>query len=170
MKTYASFFEWHEKGQKELSVVEELVVALNRSAGLSLHSPAEFSPDPPDCVCLDDVGNPVAIEVTEIVCEESVRLNAQGQKVYRVWRPGELRQGIQRVLLEKDTKAFHGGPYQSVIACLFTDEPALSFTDAVAELDGATFGPLSQLTNAYLLFSYDPATKSYPIIRLPIKQ
>ena len=170
MRAYAPFFEWPARGRKELGVVEELVLALNRSAGLSLHSPTEFFPDPPDCVCLDAAGNAIAVEVTEIGCEESVRRNAQGEMVYRVWRSGELRGEVSRALTAKDRKVFHGGPYHSVIACLFTDEPALSVTDAAAELGGEMFGPFAQLTDAYLLFSYQPTTKSYPTIPLGMRQ
>ena len=130
MKTYASFFEWHDRGQKELGVVEELVVALNRSANLGLQAPREFSPDPPDCVCLNAAGEPIAIEVAEVVCEQAARLNAQGSSVFRHWRPGELAAHVSRELADKDSKIFHGGPYRSVIACLFTDEPALTVEQA----------------------------------------
>lgn len=166
VKTYASFFEWHDKGQKELGVVEELVVALNRTANLGLHSVREFSPDPPDCVCLNAAGESVAVEVAEIVCEAAVRLNAQGAQVYRHWGPGELAPHVARTLAEKDRKVYHGGPYQSIIACLFTDEPALTIGQATAELTSEAFGPFQQLSAAYLLFSYEPATQSYPIVKL----
>jgi hypothetical protein len=169
MKTYASFFEWHEKGQKELGVVEELVMALNRTGGLGLHSARECSPDPPDCICLDAEGRPVAIEVAELVCETAARLNAQGQAVYRQWQPGELVRHIAQVLNGKDQKTFHGGPYESIIACLFTDEPALTFAEANAELSAQTFGPFKQLTAGYLLFSYDPGTRTYPVVQLSMR-
>jgi hypothetical protein len=166
MKTYASFFESHDKASKELGVAEELVEALNRGAGLSLHSPQEFSPDPPDCVCLDSKGRAVAIECVEVVCERATRLNAQGHDVYRVWRPGELSVHVSRVLAEKDSKRFHGGPNHGIVVCLFTDEPALAAPVAKAELEASTFGPLKQITAAYLLFSYEPASKSYPLVAL----
>lgn len=166
MKTYASFFEWHDKGQKELGVVEELVVALNRTANLGLHSEREFSPDPPDCVCLNAAGEPVAVEVAEIVCEKAARLTAQGALVYRQWSPGELASHVARKLAEKDRKVYHGRPYQSIIACLFTDEPALTIEQATAELSSMVFGPFQQLSAAYLLFSYQPSTKSYPVVQL----
>ena len=169
MKTYASFFEWRDKGQKELGVVEELVVALNRSAKLGLHAPREFSPDPPDCVCLNSAGQLVAIEVAEVVCEEAARLNAKGSQVYRHWKAGELAIHVAGVLAGKDQKTFHGGPYQSIIACLFTDEPALSLAQAESELASQVFGPFSQLSAAYLLFSYQPATQSYPIVELHVQ-
>jgi len=129
MKTYASFFEWYDKGQKELGVVEELIKALNDCADLHLHSPRQFAHDPPDCVCLDDSGEPIAIEVAEVVCEDSVRLNARGANVFRNWQAGELTAHIAGQLAEKDNKLFHGGPYQAVITCLFTDEPMLTFSE-----------------------------------------
>jgi hypothetical protein len=145
MKTYASFFEWHDKGRKELGVIEELLVALNRTAGLGLHSPKDYSPDPPDCICLDASGKSVAIEVAEAVCQVAARLNAQGRAVYRSWQLGEPLSQVAHVLGGKDAKTFHGRSYQAIIACLFTDEPALTITQATAELSGQLFrrAPLS---------------------------
>lgn len=168
MRQYASFFEWYEKGPKELGVVESLVSALSRAHGVYLHSPQEFKPDPPDCTAVNAYGQLVAIEVAEVVCETAARLNAQGKAVYRGWRPGELSDHVSRVIAGKDRKIYHGGPYAEVIACLFTDEPALDPKDAAQELSGKEFGPVAQLTSAYLLFSYRPATRSYPAIRLAL--
>ena len=169
MKNYASFFEWHNKGQKELGVVEELVAALTRTANLGLHSPREFAPDPPDCISFNAAGQLVAVEVAEVVCEAAARLNAQGSNVYRQWGPGDLTAHINRELADKDQKVFHGGPYQSIIVCLFTDEPALSVAQAESELKSQTFGPFTQLSAAYLLFSYQPATRSYPAVELRLR-
>ena len=101
-----------------------------------------------------------------MVCERATRLTAQGHDVYRIWKPGELSDHVFRVLAEKDAKHFHGGPYQDIVACLFTDEPALAVSVAKAELEASAFGPLKQITAAYLLFSYEPSTKSYPLVEL----
>lgn len=98
MRRYASFFEWYDKGTKELGVAETLVEALTQAGESGLHSPIEFSPDPPDCVCQDANGDLVAIEVAEVVCERAARLVAQGHDVYRVWQPGELRSHVAREL------------------------------------------------------------------------
>ena len=166
MKTYAPFFEWHEKGRKELGVVEQLIEALQQGAGLALHDPKEFTPDPPDCVCRNAAGESIAIEVAEVVCEEATRLNAQGQAVMRNWRPGELTEHVALVLTAKDGKRFHGGPYREVLACLFTDEPLLTVVQARAELAGRTFGPFGQLTRAFLLFSFESG--SYPLVELAL--
>lgn len=164
-RKYASFFEWPEKTGKELNVVEELLPALN-AVGLKLRHLRAQSPDPPDFVCDDPSGRRVAIEVTEIVCEEAVRLNAQGRDVYRDWRSGDLGAAITARLSEKDTKTFHGGPFSTVVICLFTDEPALTFDFAERELASARFGPYKQIGAAYLLFSYDPGSTRYPLLQM----
>lgn len=166
-RKYASFFEWPDKDGKELGVVEELVSGLN-DLGLKLRNFRVQRPDPPDCVGEDQNGNFVAVEVAEIVCEDAVRLNAQGHNVYRAWRPGDLSAAITVRLSEKDTKTFHGGPFSTIAVCLFTDEPALTVDIAKRELASVTFGPYKQIDAAYLLFSYDPGSKSYPLVPLRI--
>ena len=95
-RQYASFFEWPDKQIKELGVVRELLATLNNTTNLGLHSPCIYEPDPPDCICKNSQGNDVAIEVTEVVCSEAARLNAKGQKVYRVWKSGEHASLIER--------------------------------------------------------------------------
>ena len=168
-RQYASFFEWPDRQIKELGVVKELLTTLNSTTNLGLHSPSVYEQDPPDCICKNVEGGNVAIEVTEVVCSDAARLNAQGQKVHRIWRAGELVSHIERLLCEKDKKYYHGGPYINILACLFTDEPMLTFDFVKSELTHANFGPFSQLTSAFLLFSYEPVSKSYPVIPLQFK-
>lgn len=164
-RQYASFFEWPDKSQKELGVVEELISSLN----IGLHSLSIYKPDPPDCICENSSGGLVAVEVVEVVCQDSAKLNAQGKNVHRIWKSGELTSHIERLLTQKDGKNYHGGPYVDTIACLFTDEPMLTFAYAQAELEPVCFGPFLQLTSAFLLFSYDPASRSYPVLPLKFK-
>ncbi len=168
-RQYASFFEWPNKQIKELGVVKELLTALNNTANLGLHSPRFFEQDPPDCVCANIEGADVAIEVTEVVCSEALSQNAQGKDVYRVWKSGELASHIEHLLSGKDKKTYHGGPYVNTLVCLFTDEPMLTFDFVKAELTSISFGPFLQLTSAFLLFSYEPVSKSYPVIALQFK-
>jgi len=170
MRAYAPFFDWFDKGRKELGVVEELLTSLNRESGARLHSPRLQKPDPPDCVCVTQTGSSVALEVAEVVCEDAARLAARGQDVMRLWKPGDLTAHISHRLREKDSKTYHGGPYVETIACLFTDEPMLTLSQAESELNAHRFGPFSQLTSAFLVFSYDPNTKSYPVIQLRFQQ
>jgi len=168
MKQYAPFFEWFENDRKELGVVEELLTSLNETSDLGLHSPQIHKPDPPDCICLNASGGCVAIEVAEVVCEEATRRTAKGERVMRLWNPGEFFNRVGALLAEKDRKTFHGGPYAAIVACLFTDEPMLTLEQARVECGANRFGSYQQLTAAYLLFSYDPRTKSYPVVPLTI--
>jgi len=165
-RPYASFFEWPDKDQKELGVVEELVTSLNARAGRHFRNLRPQRPDPPDCICEDADGKAIGVEVSEIVCGIAASRSARGEKVYRVWQPGELTDTIRTRLEEKDKKTFHGGPYASLIVCLFTDEPALTHEIALGELYPQSFGPFRQISEVYLLFSYDPGSKSYPLIPL----
>lgn len=167
-RKYASFFEWINKEGKERGVAEELIQALNSTGPTQLRNLAPCNPDPPDLSCRDDQGNLIAVEVSEIVCEAAVRLNQQGKNVYRDWRPGELQTAIADRLGRKDEVALHGGPYQGLYVCLFTDEMTLTYQGACEELSNVIFGPFNQITDAFLLFSYQPSTRSYPVVRLRI--
>ena len=164
MRQYAPFFEWFDKGQKEVGVVEELIESLNATGRAHLRAPQLYRPDPPDCICENKLGERVAIEVSEVVCEGAARLTAQGHAVYRRWNNGELASHVEQLLSGKDAKTFNGGPYAEIVACLFTDEPAISSEYASTQLQDAQFGVFTQLTSGFLLLSYNPATKSYPVV------
>jgi hypothetical protein len=86
--------------------------------------------------------------------------------VIRVWNPGDLTAHVTSRLADKDSKHFNGGPFAGTVVCLFTDEPMLTVQQARDELNLAAFGPFKQLTAAYLLMSYDPSTKTYPVVSL----
>lgn len=163
MRRYASFFQWHDRQRAELGVVEELIEELSRQGTRTLKAPASHEPDPPDCVCTNEVGERVAIEVTEVVSPEAIQANEHGEDVYRDWKAGELRSHVARQLAGKDSKSFHGGPYSEVLICLFTDEPMLTEGFVRRELEGHPFGPFRQVTGAYLLLSYDAGTKTCPV-------
>ncbi len=165
-RQYASFWEWTDKEGKELGVGEQLVGAINATFDLGLTDIAVQRPDPPDLTCRNNDGQRVGIELAELVCEESVRRNAQGEAVYRVWRPGDVTRAVSDLLAEKDGKAYHGGPFTELYVCLFTDEPALTAEAAREELASASFGPFRQINRSFLLFSYQPKNQTYPVIAL----
>ena len=165
MKTYANFFEWPDKQGKELGVVEKLLEALD----VGWHSPQVQVPDPPDCVCLNAAGERIGVEVAEVVCPEAAARTARGEGVVRLWAPGEVTEHVRTLLSKKDTRNYVGGPYSSLVACLFTDEFDLIFEEVRAELANVQFGPMRQLTGAYMLFSYDGHTGRYPVLELNVR-
>jgi len=140
--------------------------SLNAQSELGLSNLQLQRPDPPDLTCTNARSERVAIEIAEVVCEEAVRRTAKGEGAVRVWRAGELSTSIGDLLRRKDAKTFHGGPFAQTFVCLFTDEPMLTLESAQAELASARFGPFKQLTGAFLLFSYQPSTQNYPVIKL----
>ena len=167
-RKYASFFETFDKERKELGVGEELLKELNSSFSLQLSNLKTCSPDPPDLTCTNESGELIAIEITEVVDEDAVRENQNGNEVFRVWRPGELQQKINSSLSRKDKICLNGGPYKKLFVCLFTDEMMLTHDVVSKELAGISFGPFTQITDAFLLFSYQPTTQSYPVMRLGV--
>jgi len=163
---YAGFFQSPRKDWSELSVVEELVVSLEREGFDSLHNPQVFSPDPPDVICLGSGNLPVAVEVVEAVSQDAVALNAQGRKVTKWWDAAEFVTHVCGLVLAKDAKTFNGGPFQRKIVCVHTDEPVVMPDEVRVALAGIPPMRLTQIAAAYLLFSYDPGTKSYPVLRI----
>jgi hypothetical protein len=169
MKRYAAYFGDRDREQAELGVAEEVIRSLELGGLRQLTNLSSNRPDPPDCICVNEAGDRVAIEVSEVVCADAARLNAHGHDVYRDWQPGEFCDRISLQLATKDSKQFHGGPYAEIVACLFTDEPIMNSDRVAKELENALFGPFRQLTSAYLVLSYDPATKGYPLYVLPFQ-
>lgn len=168
MRTYAPFFEWPDKPQKEVGVAENLVAYVNRERGLGWHSLQPQLPDPPDCVCSNATGARIAIEVAEVVCSEAASRTARGENVMRRWEPGDAAAHIRELLLKKDGKKYLGGPYEEVVACLFTDEFDLDFEELREELKNERFGPMKQLSSAYLVLSYSAHAQAYPVLPLDL--
>lgn len=168
MKTYAPFFEWPDKPQKEVGVAEHLVAYVNRERGLGWHSLQSQQRDPPDCVCSDATGAQIAIEVAEVVCSEAAARTARGENVMRRWETGDAAAHIRELLQRKDGKQYLGGPYKEVVACLFTDEFDLDFEELREQLKSERFGPMKQLSSAYLVFSYSAHAQDYPVLPLEL--
>jgi hypothetical protein len=166
-RKYAAFFELGGKWQKELTVGEELVRALNTEFGYRLEHLELHEPDPPDLACTED-GQRIALEVTELVCARAVKANEMGNRVYREWRPGEVSAALAALLRRKDSIRLQGGPFAALWLCIFTDEFTLTAEGVAEELAAVRFGPFHQITKAFLLFSYQPGNPTYPVVPLQL--
>jgi hypothetical protein len=165
-RKYAAFYDWHDKQIKELGIVKDFVESV-AAYGIQLKDPHLQEPDPPDCVCVDAAGKFVALEVVELVSQEAVERNEQGEKVYRWWEPDNIRGEIAKLLSRKDTKRFYGGPYADIGVLIHTDEPVLNANETRDALAGIAFGPFDQLTRAFLMFTYMPG-KGREILQLSV--
>lgn len=169
MRKYASFFSFTtDKRINEFAVCEELINYLNNNSNHKFHSLRILKNDPPDCVCLNENNNPIAIEVVELVCEKTTELNEKGNQVLRVWKSDEFTEHLNKLLLRKDQKKYLEGPYVEIIVCVYTDEPTLTFKNTIDNIKLDTFGPFHQITQSYLMFSYNPnpTVKGYQVIKI----
>jgi len=167
-RKYAAFFEIGDKRQKELTVGEELVRALNSEFGYSLEHLALHDPDPPDLTC--QIGKErIALEVTELVCSKAVEANEMDRQVYREWRPGETAEALGALLHRKDSIKLQSDTFSSLWVCVFTDEFTLTAEHVAQELAAIKFGPFQQISKAFMLFSYQPGRSTYPVIPLQLR-
>ncbi len=151
----------------EKSIVQELLRSMESRGEAKYFGPVRppSSGDPPDCMVFDRDGNQIAVEVTEFVSRKAIEKNwkikRDSQKtwqdsIYRRWEPNEVITEINNIIQNKDGKTFKGGPYAKKILLIFTDEDTLvsrrfEYAKGLPEL---SFGPVKQIDEAYLLFSY----------------
>ena len=189
---YATYFEGADKQAKELTVIEALLRSMESRGEEKYFGPVQLpsSGDPPDGVVSDRAGNPVAVEVTELVSRRAIEKNQTKKweehayrdweppetikKINRIiwdWEPPEVIREISRIIKKKDGKTFHGGPYAKKILVIFTDEYTLfsSRFEYAKLLPKRSFGPVKQIDEAYFLFSYAGSDEGYPYIKLSLE-
>lgn len=171
MSRYAGFFEAGSKERKELGVGEQFSRALKAGFGLHLRGLRLAYPDPPDLVVA--LGkNLIGLEVTELVCSDAIKANKKADgndiSVYRHWKSGEVRGAVEARLADKDLCQLKGGPFDQYWVCIHTDEPELTLERLAEELGQVALGPFPRIDRAFLLFSYTPGIKTYPLIELPL--
>lgn len=99
--------------------MQDFVSGLSRH-GLRWRTPRTNEPDPPDCVCINESGDLVGIEVVEFVSREAVERNNLGEDVWCRWVPEDIERQISSLLSGKDQKTFHGGPYSEIAVLMHT--------------------------------------------------
>jgi len=167
-RKYASFFEWYkrEKSIKEVGVVRSLLGSISKQGSPIYKNLRASEKDPPDCLAETGNGAMVGFEVRELVDKNAIELNERGEAVYRDWTNYEVVEELQKIIKEKDSKTYIGGPYEKLILIIPTDEPVLTYGQLQPVLEAHEFEPTKQLHEAYLLFSYNAELKSYPHIQL----
>jgi len=165
-RKHAGFFEWPQKDTKELGVVKCLIESLEKDGYYSYSDPNSYKKDPPDCIARDNSGKGVGIEVSELVDLKTVKDAQQNKASPKYWDREEVLDKIQSIILKKEQKKFHGGPYSSIILVIFTDETFLDPDDVIPYLQQHEFKNTKQITDIYLLFSYDSRHNKYPYLKL----
>lgn len=172
-RPHAGHFSWETNREfAEWGVLSEFCEALDRH-GVRLFASTRHrgqNNDPPDCEATGFHGELLGIEITELVDPDSAAA-ARAEKPYdwKDWR-ADLVPTLQSIIEKKDTPTqLKGGPYAGYILIIHTDEPWLEIDRIQTSLRGHVFAPTCLITQAYLLISYDPFRKEYPLfdLRLP---
>jgi hypothetical protein len=180
---YAGFWEKTAKSSKEMDVVQTLWASLDAEAGpIGWRRLRKSKKDPPDCEAESDSGL-VGFEVSELVHGETRRVRAAAQAQLRKrrqagsspsrvpsapwkeWSQEDFLAAVAAIVREKDRKQF-GSAYMRRILVIHTAEPLLSVEDCATWINGRSFGPAKQLTDTFLLFSYQPGQEFYPYLKL----
>jgi len=173
LRPYAPFWEFPDKSTKEYGIVKDFIDALSGIGVLPYRQIVAQKPDPPDFKATDHSGRAIGVELTELVSEEAIRENIkvkgkQEHYVYKDWTPADFICAVQERLDNKAHKQYNGGPYDELHLVIFTDEPVLTYEECEKLLKAHVFKTANQLRRAYVLFSYDPGSKTYPIVELKL--
>jgi|SRR5688572_4927129 len=170
-RKYAGFHHSRNKSVMERGIGGSFAESWERLEGVRIRDVRSSEREPPDLLADDSDGGLVGIELTEFVSQAAIEANEAGRFCYYAWRDEEAVAELQRIVQTKDAKPFaptaDSRPYRRRVLVIHTDEMVAS-PGAYRELLGrASFGPVTQLSDAFLLFSYHPAEgPTYPLIRL----
>jgi hypothetical protein len=144
---------------------------------------------PPDVIGVDEDGKLVAFEVTELVDQAAIEVNARRRRdsgnipalsredgdVVRNWLPvrsewneDRLLSALEDIIRNKDRKLAKVPlvEYERVILLVHTDEPDLGPDEYLEVVRAHRFSRPLNIHEAYLVFSYRPARNGYPTIEM----
>jgi hypothetical protein len=172
-RNYADFFHWPHKETKEAGVMDQFL-EVRRSQGLPDYAAVvQCTHDPPDFAAVDDLGQNIAIELTELVAADVIEHNlaaAPDRRVWRKWTEQEVIDAIGDLLRRKGIASLNGGPYAEYHVLIYTDEPLISPAHYVPLLERTAIASPAQVSSAFLMSSYDPGTQSYPMATLRLRR
>jgi hypothetical protein len=174
---YASFFGWPIDRDLEewavANILHEALLAKSASFFCGLKGRGRGN-DPPDCEAADPNGRRVAIEVTELVSGKAIQAYKRGETYeWADWSQEEFLSALSGLLVEKALRRvkLKEGPYDGgYVVIVYTDEPMLQVEKVRALLQGSALSKPEGIDRAFLLLSYDPRTREYPYVELPMTQ
>lgn len=169
-RRHASWFEWIDKPGKELGVAQEFAVALERVSG-SVAEHVELGGDPPDIVLSLQGGASINLELTELVNQKAIEAQLGGAPEYAAqifdWDNRKIASRIRERVQDKEMKCRAlSSTSARLILLMHTDEMVLSEKVVQEALD--EHGPIRSdvFDEIWLLFSYEPKNRIYPLLRL----
>ncbi len=172
-RSYGDFFAWpHNRQLEEWAIVDLLKESLEKANAGFFHGVIARGQgnDPPDCEAVLQDGGKLGIEVTELVDTEAIMAHMNGNTQHTAqWDEDKLITAVNKRLQIKDaSKNIKGGPYETYILLIHTDEPQLSYDYVNPIIEGYKFSVAGLIDRAFLLMSYDEKYQSCPYIELTL--
>ena len=173
-RKHASFFHYPRKYEK----TKELSIALRFFEGLGTKEGIKFSNvknggDPPDITAVSSSGDEIALELTELVNEDAINSQIHGKRNYfsklACWNESNAMLAVQNIINKKSNSLeVIQDDYSTIILLIFTDEPKLPFTRVQKFVESHLWEIPSNITEAYILFSFTPDNDlpDYPVLKL----
>lgn len=161
---HAGYWEGMSKPEKELHVVNDLLLAIQQLEGRHLITkliPNPLTNDPPDVIGVTGEGSRIAFEVTELVDQSMIERRARGQAVGKDWTCGEVSSRLQSKIDDKGRRSFSKKDFGSVFLVIHTAERGLRPSVLGPAISAHRFIRKGQIDEAYLIFPPGPRKYLY---------
>ncbi|MDH5630350.1 MAG: hypothetical protein OEY96_09365 [Gammaproteobacteria bacterium] len=169
-RKHADFFDWHNKETKEKYLCGKLMHHLLDEGGEKFES-LRIGENPPDCV-VEIGGEIVGIEVVEFVDQKAIEEQIRKKSLWShqpPWTEDMVMSKLNSLIQDKNNpreKANLKEKYKRYIVLLHTDEPELDAQEFDRLFNRELLEATDLVTEAHIIFSYDPSLKRYPVIKL----
>jgi hypothetical protein len=165
---YAGFFDWPDKRQKELGILQCFVQGAAR-LGVALENDRleDEHKDPPDAWATY-AGAEIALELTEFVDSDLIGVQVSTKRSqWRFWTGAEVEAKLRDRIHAKDHSGFgSASQYWLVVHC---DEPALDAALLERYVAALPIIETRALTRCFFLLSFAPSIDSYPVIEVRVQ-
>lgn len=169
---YAGYWEELDKRDKEVAVVEDLLIAIYEREGrdwIKSKSIESSDNDPPDVIGITKVGARVAFEVTELVEESKIIENTRAQSKRKNWQTEEIISRLQSIIAEKGFRDYGRKSFGLVILVIHTAEKGIMPDRFGPAIIAHKFVRCGQIDEAYLIFKPRPMSTACSYFRLSFK-
>lgn len=162
-----------DKAIVEVDTTREWCESIAAEFGITVGEPVHNPDDPPDCYVAVD-GQSLAVELRELVEEEHKQRAAQGETPYAgrffldtQWSKERLASKLNEIIQNKGNKCRSQGKIMDVLI-IHSDEPWLTSRQAHQWLSSINVEPHPSISNAFLLFTYEPGrdVEHWPVLWL----
>ena len=169
-RNHASFYNWHDKEIKEISIATDFFVQLEKvSDDRLLH--IENAEDPPDIKVTTQSHEVIGIELTELVNEKAIGYQIKEDPRYvnelLNWDKEKFIAEVEYIINKKNVlcENFPSG-YDRNVLLIFTDEPRLESKTIKGYIENKVWSRENAFDEIYILTGYEPKESSAVLIKL----